>query len=288
MSLSDTVKSLIADGKTQEAIDFLQKFLKDKDSTLLNQTYLLEAQYKDLMQKIRVGLQDSTTEFNRINYSLLMIGDDAEKLNTNSAKDTITKTIEIEKTDNNPILKPLLLFGFFAIIGTALILYLYFKFSGEDDKPTNEPNTNIRPKTSKINTPSVSSNLKEDWDAVPNMMLLKENYYGDMSVTVKNITVELADANSKSIHLTLSYKCLKTSTGSCMTNYVIYELVKPDFSAQRPDDENIITDILALNMDTEREVIFTVPNDLKRCEFRIFYIDKFAQTKRSVKLSTSM
>ena len=52
MDISDKIKQLVSESKTQEALDALQQFLKDKDQNLLNQTYLLESQLKDVQKKI--------------------------------------------------------------------------------------------------------------------------------------------------------------------------------------------------------------------------------------------
>jgi hypothetical protein len=75
----DNIKKLISQGDTQEAIDALQDLLKERNSKLLNQTYLLESQFKELQSKIRLGIQSEATELNRINMSLLSICDDIKE-----------------------------------------------------------------------------------------------------------------------------------------------------------------------------------------------------------------
>ncbi len=86
MTISDDIKQLISEGKTQEALDMLQECLRDRDQTLLNQTYLLESQYKELQKKISLGLQDATTELNRINFTLLSLCDEVTKVTGNNMK----------------------------------------------------------------------------------------------------------------------------------------------------------------------------------------------------------
>ena len=83
MSLTDKIKNLIADGKTQQAVDMLQVFLKERsgnDPQLLNQSLLLEGQFKELQKKVQLGLEDATADLNRINFSLLNLCDEAEML----------------------------------------------------------------------------------------------------------------------------------------------------------------------------------------------------------------
>ena len=126
MDISRDIKQLISDGKTQQALDLLQENLQGKNDELLNQTYLLESQYKDLQQKIRLGIADATAELNRINFSLLSICDEIKK---NPSPNT-TKTVNIEKTvDDTSISKTLLIFGIIAVVATALILFLVFYFN---------------------------------------------------------------------------------------------------------------------------------------------------------------
>lgn len=125
MTISDNIKQLISDGKTQEALDMLQECLRDKDQTLLNQTYLLESQYKDLQKKISLGLQDATTELNRINFTLLLLCDEVTKVTGNNMKTIqINKTIQVTEKDDS--FNPLIIFGIIAVIGIGVILLLIY------------------------------------------------------------------------------------------------------------------------------------------------------------------
>ena len=125
MTISDNIKQLISDGKTQEALDVLQECLRDKDQTLLNQTYLLESQYKDLQKKISLGLQDATTELNRINFTLLSLCDEVTKVTGNNMKTIqINKTVQV--TEKEDSFNPLIIFGIIAVIGIGVILLLIY------------------------------------------------------------------------------------------------------------------------------------------------------------------
>ncbi len=126
MTLSDNIKQLISDGKTQEALDVLQECLRDKDQTLLNQTYLLESQYKDLQKKISLGLQDATTELNRINFTLLSLCDEVTKITGNNVKAVrINKTLEIPEATRDSF-NPLVIFGLIAAVAIGIILLLIY------------------------------------------------------------------------------------------------------------------------------------------------------------------
>ncbi len=126
MTISDNIKQLISDGKTQEALDVLQECLRDKDQTLLNQTYLLESQYKELQKKISLGLQDATTELNRINFTLLSLCDEVTKVTGNNVKSVhINKTIQSSDA-NGDAFNPLIIFGIIAALAIGIILLIIY------------------------------------------------------------------------------------------------------------------------------------------------------------------
>ena len=124
----EKVKTLISDDKIQQAIDLLQDILKDKNNELLNQTLLLEGQYKDLKKKMQLGLQDASADLNRINLTLLSVCDDAAQLE-NIGDDGLEKPFtDVEKTKgvlNNSIA----IFGGLAAIAVAIVVGLYFVFT---------------------------------------------------------------------------------------------------------------------------------------------------------------
>ena len=121
----DKVKTLISDGKTQEAIDLLQKILTGKDTQLLNQTLLLEGQLKDLQRKMQLGIQDASSELNRISFTLLSVCDDAANLE-NIGDDGPEKPFSDNEKSTGLMGNPLAIFGIIVAIGIATILGIYF------------------------------------------------------------------------------------------------------------------------------------------------------------------
>ena len=119
------VKTLISNGKTQQAIDLLQEILKDKDLPLLNQTLLLEGQLKDLQRKMELGLEGATSELNRINFTLLSVCDDASNLE-NIGDDAEDKPFSDNDKQAGLLGNPLAIFGIIIAISLATILGIYF------------------------------------------------------------------------------------------------------------------------------------------------------------------
>lgn len=123
MDISDNIKQLIADGKTLDALNLMQKFLKNKDEALLNQSYLLEAQFKDVQQKMRLGLQEAPTELNRINFTLLSLCDDLKNLSTKKVEDE-----ENEDENNDTISNSEAASKASIILGVGLVVVLIIIF----------------------------------------------------------------------------------------------------------------------------------------------------------------
>jgi Effector-associated domain 11 len=131
MSLTDKVKNLIADGKTQQAVDMLQAFLKERstDTVLLNQTFLLEGQYKDLQKRVQLGIEDASAEINRINYSLLNLCDEAENLMTEAEKGS-SKTKNTEGSENASM-NPLVVFSIIVALAILTIIGILLLSKGD-------------------------------------------------------------------------------------------------------------------------------------------------------------
>jgi hypothetical protein len=121
----EKVKTLISDGKTQQAIDLLQEVLTGKDTQLLNQTLLLEGQLKDLQRKMQLGVQDASTELNRINFTLLSLCDDAGNLE-NIGDDKIEKPVSEEANTTGLIGNSLAILGIIIVIAVALFVGFIF------------------------------------------------------------------------------------------------------------------------------------------------------------------
>lgn len=123
MDISDKIKELIADGKTLDAIDALQAFLKDKDENLLNQTYLLESQFKDIQKKMRLNLQETSVELNRINFTILDLADDIRGIKGNKVVEKEAEPDEKEeKTDTSNLKYALIIFAILLLVAALFII----------------------------------------------------------------------------------------------------------------------------------------------------------------------
>jgi hypothetical protein len=127
MSLTDNIKNLISDGKTQQAIDMLQAFLKEKggaDHQLLNQALLLENQFNEFQKSAQLGLEEGKGDLHRINYSLLNLCDEAESLVTEAEKKA-AKEADTEGSKNLSM-NPLVIFGIIAAVAILTVIALVF------------------------------------------------------------------------------------------------------------------------------------------------------------------
>jgi Effector-associated domain 11 len=141
MNITEEVKELIGNGKTEEALEWLQSILKEHDKDLLNQTYLLQTQYKDVQNRVRLGLQDASTELNRINFTLLTICDDVEKV-VNASDIKPKRSLNSPNSDKSSL--AIWVFAAIVLIAFALI-FVVFKYSqndnGKKDRPTQTEQT---------------------------------------------------------------------------------------------------------------------------------------------------
>ena len=126
MEIIDKVKNLISEGRTQDAIDQLQHFLAGKDADLMNQTILLESQFKEMTQKKILGDGDAEIEINRINYTLLSLCDDAKKRYVVPVLDNDDDFEEKKGAKAVSSVNPLLAFVIILVLGIGLILILVF------------------------------------------------------------------------------------------------------------------------------------------------------------------
>lgn len=126
--MTNNIKKLISEGDTQEAIDAIQEVLEGTNSKLLNQTYLLESQFKELQSKIRLGIQLEASELNRINMSLLSICDDIQDINIKPKRPIVAP--EQPSIFQNPMVK-------YALIGLGVLIaiWLLSTFIGGGDNP---------------------------------------------------------------------------------------------------------------------------------------------------------
>lgn len=269
MNITDQVKELIADGKTQEALEWLQSILKNKGKDLLNQTYLLESQYKDMKQRMRLGLQDASADLNRINYTLLSLCDDIEKAGiTGEKRDRTTSQPQSKDTSSLAIW----IFAIACFIGIAVIVGLVLLNNG-NSKNKNSDTPNKAPTDEQKR--AVSTVNKIEWAALPNATKILSSYYGDFRIEIQNIVAEAKDANSKRLTLTLKLTCDKTSTGFCRTNYLEYRLIKPNGDKDAPlFDGEYKTIQPKEGTNTQGIIQFEVPNDMRQVDLQIYYRDE--------------
>jgi Effector-associated domain 11 len=144
MNITEEVKELIANGKTEEALEWLQSILKEKDTNLLNQTYLLQSQYKDIQKRLRLGLQDASTEVNRINFTLLTICDDVEKV-VNASDIKPYTSLNSPSSDKSSL--AIWVFVVIVLIAFALIIaVIYLSPKGDTTNKKDKTNQTEQPK----------------------------------------------------------------------------------------------------------------------------------------------
>ncbi len=268
----DKVKSLISDGKTQQAIDLLQEILKDKDKALLNQTLLLEGQLKELQRKMQLGLQDASADLNRISFTLLSVCDDASNL-ANIDDDTSDTPFSDDEKPRGLLANPLAVFGIIAAVGIAIVLSIVFF--------VNKTKV-IKP----LPLPIVEEvNSEITWLAVPPSTIVLERYYGNVKVDILSIKATTKDAHTKILTLNMQFNCLKSSSGACIINYLRFQLVEPNGNKVVPMEDVYFAENPKDGQQFGGNVAFVIPNELKQTELQIYYVDKMEKTLVTVKLN---
>jgi Effector-associated domain 11 len=271
MKLTDKIKNLIADGKTLQAVDMLQTFLKEhgsNDNQLLNQAFLLEGQYKDLQKKVQLGLEDATADLNRINYSLLNLCDEAESLAGNEEKKAENEEItEGDKSLSNTIK----IFGISVLI-VLLIVFGFIYFLGKNDLKT-ATNSNKATETETLPTLTPKTVSSQNWRALAPVLNVNDRLYGNLKITISSITSESFDAERDRITLTLNDNCVETTTSSCMSNYLTFRLTLAADKVLEPDSDDPFA-VQAVKTTREEIVRFIVPKSVKSGMLDIFYVDK--------------
>jgi hypothetical protein len=269
MRLTDKIKNLIADGKTLQAVDMLQTFLKEhgsNDNQLLNQTFLLEGQYKELQKKMQLGLEDATADLNRINYSLLNLCDEAEILVENDEKKAENEEItEGDKT----ISKTGKILGI-VIIVVALVVFGAVYFINKSEDSTNRGKATETEVLPSLSPKPVSS---KNWAVIEPVLNVNDRYYGNFKITISSITSESFDGERDRITLTLNDNCVETSTGSCMANYLKFRLTVAKDKVLEPESDKAFA-IQSVKTTREETVSFVVSKSVKSGMLDIFYVDK--------------
>ena len=280
----EKVKTLISDDKIQQAIDLLQDILKDKNNELLNQTLLLEGQYKDLKKKMQLGLQDASADLNRINLTLLSVCDDAAQLENIGDDGPEKPFTDVEKTKgvlNNSVA----IFGGLAAIAVAIVVGLYFVFSNNAPARKSVETAPLALPTPTAVTPSVKE-ADLTWLANPSSTTISERYYGNVKVDILSITSKPNDAETKILTLNLRLNCLKSSSGTCLASYLEFRLIQSNGDKDAPKDDIFFANNPKDGTSVTNKVSFVVAKSLKQADFQIYYRDKLERTLVTVKLNT--
>lgn len=268
MSLTDKIKNLIADGKTQQAVDMLQVFLKENsgnDPQLLNQAFLLEGQFKELQKKVQLGLEDATAGLNRINFSLLNMCDEAETLVKTTENDT-KKAADTEGDNNPSINKTLIIFGVvIAVVAAIFAGIFYFDKSGSK--------ASIRQATEVVPLPKPVVIMPKNWTALTSVLQVVDRYYGDYKVTISSIKSESIDAERDRLTLNLSLNCVKSYSGKCLGNYLKFRLTTAPNQELEPEADSVF-ETQSDKTTREETVSFIVPKSVDSGMLDVFYTDK--------------
>lgn len=280
MSLTDKIKNLIADGKTQQAVDMLQAFLKEKsggDHQLLNQTLLLEGQYKELQKKVQLGLQDASGDINRINFSLLNLCDEAEGLVTEADKKAeIAADTEGSK---NLSMNPLVIFGVIAAVAILTVVGLLFLNKNTSKAAIGQANQPIEA----LPLPTPQAALSKNWSALESVLNVNDRYYGDYKITIKSVKAESFDGERDRLTLNLNFNCVKSYSGKCLGNYVKFRLTTAPNQELEPESDKAF-DAQSDKTTREETVNFVVPKSINSGILDAFYVDK-PKSKATTKIT---
>jgi hypothetical protein len=277
MSLTDKIKNLISDGKTQQAVDMLQAFLKEHggaDHQLLNQTLLLENQYKEVLKKAQLNIEDTRADINRINYSLLNLCDEAENFVTDIEKKAKNET-DTEGAKNPPP-NPLVVFG--VILGFAALLFggiFYFL----KDAPASTP---VKQSVEVVPLPKQQTVMPKNWSALTSVLNVNDRLYGNYKITIFGIKTETFDSGHDRLTFNLNLNCLGSSSGKCLGNYLTFRLTSAPNEEVAPESDRAF-DIQSDKTTREETVSFIVHKSMTSAMLDAFYVDK-PQSKATVKL----
>jgi hypothetical protein len=281
MNITEEVKELIANGKTEEALEWLQSILKEKDTNLLNQTYLLQSQYIDIQKRLRLGLQDASVELQRVNFTLLTICDDVEKAGI-SGGNKPTHTIDSPSKDKSSL--ALWVFGIASLIAIGIVVGVVYISQG-DAKNNQKISQNREVTTAKSPNTKAIEEGKTEWAASPNSTKILYPRYGNFKIDIKNIVAEIKDANTKTITVTLKLTCNETSSGSCIASYLEYRLVELDGDKKAPISMAKYDELTPKSStNTEGVIQFIVPNTMQQADLQIFYTGEEKTTSSILKL----
>lgn len=279
----EKVKTLISEGKTQQAIDLLQKILTDKNTELLNQTFLLEGQYKDLQKKMQLGLQDASTELNRINFTLLSVCDDAAVLD-NIGDDGPEKPFSDDEKPKGLLGNPLAIFGILAAVGVAIVVGIVMLGNNIKKPTTTEVAPLPLPTTDGITPSVVNSDLT--WFATTPSVPISDKYYGNLKADVISIKVVPNDADSKILTVDLKLNCLNSSSGKCLLNNLEFRLIQTNGDKDAPKDDVYFASNPKDGASVTNKVSFVVSKSLKQADLQVYYRNKMESSLATINLNT--
>ncbi len=279
MTLTDKIKNLIADGKTQQAVDMLQAFLKEKggnDHELYNQTLLLEGQYKEFQKKVQLGLQEASGDLNRINYSLLNLCDEAELFVTETDK-KMGKEADTEGSKNLSM-NPLIIFAVIAAVAILTVVGLLF-LNKSDIK------TAISRTTDTLPLPKTKAVVAQNWHALEPVLNVGTHLYGTYKITISSITSESFDGTRNRLIVTMKNNCVEASSGTCAGIYLQFRLTTAPNEQIAPESDKGLDNQLAQTI-REEKVSFVVPKSVNSAILDVFYTDE-PQSKASTKITNN-
>jgi Effector-associated domain 11 len=280
----EKVKTLISDGKTQQAIDLLQEILEGKNTELLNQTLLLEGQFKDLQKKMQLGLHDATVELNRINFTVLSVCDDAASL-PNIGEDIAEKPFTDAEKPQKAIGNTLAIMGVLAAIAIAVFVGLYFLLRDTTPKRAIMPEIETLPSvTPNAVTPSVKD-PDLTWFATTPSATITEKNYGNLKADAVSIKATALDADTKILSIDLKLNCVSSLSGKCLLNYLEFRLIGDNNDKIAPKDEVNITNNPKDGGSVTNKVSFVVPKSLKHADLQLNYKGKLATSLATIHLN---
>ena len=276
----EKVKTLISEGKTQQAIDLLQEILKAKNAELLNQTFLLENQFKELQKKMQLGLQDASAELNRINFTLLGVCDDAANL-SNIGDDASDKPFSDDEKPTGLLANPLVIFGILAAAGVAIFVGIVV-LSNSLSKKSNVVKPLPLPTPSEVES---SKGNEVIWVSTTLSAIVTDKTYGSVKAEVSSVKAKNKDANTKILTLDLKLNCLSHPSSTCNLKQLEFRLVLPDGDKDAPMDDVVFTENPKGGQTGSNKVSFIVPKNVQQADFQIYYRDKLTQSLATIQLN---
>ena len=253
MSIIEDIKMLISDGKTADAIDALHELLKNKDDSLSNQVYLLRSQFREIENKMRIGVEVNPIDINRINNSLLYICDDYKKL-----KPKPIQRAEIAEPTASIWQNPMVKYGAIAGVVLLILIALIFLIRNKD-------------------TQAPDSAAQWQWQANPTTVDVRENGHNNMQVEITGISLVSKNNTQDLLTIKLMIHCLADSSDACVENDLKYVLRNPSTDLNLSRETTTETKIEG-GANLETSIDFDIPKDSQSTLLDIYYANKLKRT----------